>query len=154
MSFSPSPSRILFVNSSTAAHTGDTDRTKLFSYVMKAGTMGPNDILRIWQFNSWTNSANTKTLEIVMGGTNIFTRNVNTTASSIGVRTVANRGALNSQLLYSIGSDIGLGISGTTNTVVSIDTSLDVEFEWFVTLTNAGESVRVEGTVLQLWKAP
>lgn len=135
-------------------HTGDTNRTSLFSFVMKAGTMGVNDHLEIWQFNQWTNSANTKTHELVMGGTNIFTRNTNTTASSIGIRTVTNRNSLTSQVIYTIGADIGLGISSTTNAVISVDTSIDVTFEWFVTLANSGETAGVQGVIINLYKDP
>jgi hypothetical protein len=152
VSFNPILARTLFQKGDAVSHTGNTSRTSLMTYVMKAGTMGVNDHLEIWQFNQWTNNANTKTFEIVMGGTNIFTRNVTTTASSIGVRTVTNRNALNSQVIFTVGADIGLGIASTTNVTISVDTAVDVTFEWFVTLTNSADTASVQATAINLYK--
>jgi hypothetical protein len=154
MSYNPQMARTLFSRGNAATHTGDTSRTSLFTYTMKAGTMGVNDYLELWMFRGWTNSANNKLYEVSMGGTNIFSRTVNTTASSIGVVTVTNRNSLSSQLLFVLSADIGLGISGTTNSTISVDTSVDVTFEWFVTLTNSGETAGVQGVVLTLYKSP
>lgn len=140
--------------------TGLTSEEILYSLVIKAGTVGLNDVLSVHPLFSYTNSANNKTLRVKIGadvatGTTIWSA-VNTTTLSAGPRIgLRSRNSLGAQILEHVGnggfgSAEGYGSSGTDLTTTAIDFSIDRTL--FITgqLALAGESITLRSVIVRL----
>lgn len=71
----------------------------LASFVILTGTLGPRSILQFEPVWSFTNSANNKIVKINIGSTNIYNVTRTTSAKEAPMIVLANRDALNSQVI-------------------------------------------------------
>lgn len=137
------------------SHTGDTAETQLASLTLPGGAMGPNGILRVTTLWNYTNSANSKTLRVRLGGLSgpAFQANV-VTASNIGVmqRTIQNRNSQASQVGFNAANATSYTTvgSGTSVATGSVDTSADQNIVITVQLASAGETVTLEAWLVEL----
>jgi hypothetical protein len=130
--------------------TGTTAETTLASITIPGGMMGPNGMLRIRTFWSYTNSANNKNLRVNFGGTVLLNSNQTTTATAWEDTIISNRGALNSQGGVSrITSN-----SGNTSIVgviaVAADTSTDKVVAFSAILASAAETITLEAYTVEV----
>ena len=96
--------RVLAASAVAVSHTGDTNETALATVAIPAGAMGPNGSLRITAVFSHTNSANSKTLRIRLGGISgaaFMSYSNSANASQMTQRIIQNR---NSQALQVSGA--------------------------------------------------
>ena len=151
--------KILHINADASAFTAKTDIDTadgtIYAWTMPAGTMGPNDAIRITARPSFTNSAVSKQLRIRFG--NALVHNpIMTTGTNTFVQTLTmNRNSLTQQL-HGNGSVSGFGVSGQLYTN-STDTSGDVTitFEGVFSVAGSGaESITLQSVMIELIKAP
>lgn len=130
------------------AVTGSTSET-LFSngtFTVRGGLMGLNGSLRIEQKLTFTNSANTKTLRVRLGGIGGTAVNdpqvVNLQTAHITTQ-VDNRNSQSSQ----IGSNGSVNLSAATNNWrnATINTAVDWDIALTGQLASAGETLTLEG---------
>jgi len=138
-----------------ASHTGDTAETQLASLTLPGGAMGPNGVLRVTTLWSYSNSANSKTLRVRLGGLSgtAFQANAVTT-SNIGVmqRTIQNRNSQSSQIGFNIANAVSYTTvgSGTSVATGAVDTSVDQSLVITGQLASAGETVTLESCLVEL----
>jgi hypothetical protein len=139
-----------------AAVTGTLSETALATVAVPAGLMGVSGGLLIYTSWSHTNSANTKTMRVRLGGlagTVHAGLAATTLASTSDARRIRNRASASSQ----VGSQAAAGFAfvSTTSTPIvtgAIDTSVAQDVSLTGTLTNTGESVTLES--YEVWVSP
>lgn len=153
MSFSPLiyiPLKGLYT---TVAHTGTVARTALYSFVIKGGSMGGNDVLVYPARWTCTNSANNKTYEIEFGSTNFFNLTQASQASYSVIKFVQNRNSLTSQIASRL-ADITTYLVGTAALVTMAEnTANDITVTFYVTLANDTETVTLQAIQPYILKA-
>lgn len=137
------------VNSNTSA----TTITPL-SYVLPGGSMGPNGVLEVWTLVSMTGSTNTKTINSLLGSSNI--KNIAHAGSVVGSserRLVSNRNNQAKQALTNV--NIYEAIGGTTSamTTLTIDTAVNQTISHKLTVAAANEFACMEHVQLILYPA-
>lgn len=133
---------LLNVLQTPTTHTGDTNRFLLYSFVLKGGTLGVNDGIQFTTFYTFTSSANTKTIEIDFGSTNIFQLALTANLLNLRIGYIFNQNSLSSQKSSRLAGTQDLSISSIANLVVSSEnTANDLTISFYGTLTNIGESV-------------
>lgn len=134
-------------------HTGNTNETALATIAIPAGAMGPNGQLRVWTNWTITNSGNTKTPRIRLGGISgdaFFSAGPTAIASFHDVRRICNRNSQSSQMSSPAGLNGGIGQSGgaiatgTQNTANALDLIISGQ------LANSGESIVLESYLVEL----
>jgi hypothetical protein len=117
--------------------------------------MGPQSVIRVELCFSMTNNANNKTLRLRFGGTSglggtTCLASVETTAVARRISTmIANRGALNSQLITNW---IGYG-SGNALSTAAIDTETDQDLVVSGLLAVAGDLLTLESFFVEVLNA-
>jgi hypothetical protein len=147
---------LLAASAVAASVTGTTNETALATVTIPAGAMGLNGGVEIRTVWSVTNSANSKTPRIRLGGTSgtqfmaaVFT----TTATISDIRSIRNRNSASSQV-GSIGASAASSIGSSTVAVVtgSVDTSAAQDLVISGTLANSGETITLE--MYEVWLLP
>lgn len=140
------------VTVASAAHTGTTNETTIATVAVPAEAMGANGILRIVSDWTFTNSANIKTLSARLGGIGgtAFTAWQQTTNAFGRMETyVSNRN--DAAIQKSQGLNFS-GFGGTAQTLVTgaINTANAQDLVLTGTLANSGESITLEGYIVDL----
>ena len=137
------------------AGAADTNENTLYTLAIAAGTMGANDMLRIWPEFSYTASTNLKTLKLKFGSTAVITY-PDAAAGNVALRPVwlvRNRNSVSSQLItpaYSGGVSVVTGIAPGTGTI-------DFSAAQTLTITGekatGGELLALESVLVELIRA-
>ncbi|MGW8202971.1 hypothetical protein ACWGM0_10540 [Sphingomonas bisphenolicum] len=125
-----------------SAVTGTTTETTLATFTIPANSIGPNGSAEFMLLAGYTNSVNTKTLRIRVNGTQVLAITLTTTASGQFIFTIANRGAVNSQVANA-SSFPGISGAGGSEQTFSFDTTADLTVTITGQLTNTGEEIRL-----------
>jgi len=133
-----------------ASVTGTLAETDLATIDIPAGLMGPNGVLRIVCFWSFTNSANTKTVRNRFGASPLSSLQVTAIGSSRTTSYAFNRNAENSQLGSTATQGISDGSSAGAWTNLAVDTTVAQTIRITAQLANAGESVTLEGYMVEV----
>lgn len=121
-----SPVRVLGQSAAAVSHTGDTAEFTLATITVPANAMGASGRVDIVTRFSATNNANTKTLRIKFGGTQIVSNGVTTPVWGRQRVSVANRGATNLQ--DGFGDFInGLAALAAQTAPAAVDTTASVD---------------------------
>lgn len=125
------------------SHTGNGNRTSVWSATIPGGLLGANGQLWIYPQFTLTNSGNSKNPRIRLGSTDFWSPGATSTYSAHGFVVIANRNnaavqfsSPNTTLMFS--NTAATGVSGTENT--ANDLTLDFSFQ----LANTGETGTLE----------
>lgn len=144
---------VLLARSAVAASvTGTLSETALATVTIKAGVMGTNGQLRITTLWSHTNSANTKTERVRLGGiggTAFLEVNATTTDSGQLMTMIRNRNSASSQVGADRGSS-GLGLLAGAIATASLDTAAAQDIAITGQLVTAAESITLESYSVEL----
>lgn len=142
---------VLAQSATPASVTGTTTETTLATIPIPAGAMGANGSLRITTLWSYTNSANTKTPRVTLGGTAFFAPALSTTLTAQALTIIRNRNAMNSQVGWASGAGtLGIGSSGNANVTAAVDMSAAQNLLITGQLASAGETLTLEGYTVEL----
>lgn len=128
--------------------TGTTAETTLASIVIPGGMLGLNGAIRVVSAFSYTNSANTKSLRIKLGGVTASSTGPTTSASVQGYAMIRNRGAENSQVSFT--NFLGSAVSSAAVTTLSADTSVNQALTITAQLADIGETITLEGYTVEV----
>lgn len=148
MSYNPLQPKTVFHTAVASSVTGTVVVTTLATFNLKGTVMGPRDLLMIDTIYSVTNSANTKTLSITVGGTTVFGLNVTTIAANGRIVYFLNRDSTIVQFANATGTNGTYGNVG--NSAFAIDTSVTQSILFRGTLTNAGETITLERATVRV----
>lgn len=132
-----------------ASVTGTLSETTLATIVIPAGVMGANGSLRVTLQWSCTNTANTKTAGVRLGGQSIRALALTNTASRPDIVMLTNRGATNSQVGV-VASASAYSNSSATSPTYAIDMSQAQSLTITGTLTNTGETITLESYTVEV----
>lgn len=135
------------------ALTGTTSQTVIRSITIPAGIMRNNGSIHYMVTWSFTNNANNKTLQVLLGGTGGTThssRTATTNASGQIEGVITNRNSESSQVsqaasLAGVGENPGAVVTGSINT--SSATTLDIAG----VLASAGDSITVQRVIVLVY---
>lgn len=130
----------------------NTSENTLYSLNIPGGTLGPNDSLRVTSVWTMTNSANNKTVNTKLGGSNIGSVVNTAVATYKEQRQVSNRGVQNSQVAF-VSAFGGLGQSSVAVSALSIDTTKDQLLTVTGTKATAGETLTLESVLVEVINA-
>lgn len=131
---------VFYLNTTPASVTGTLVDTTLASVVIPGGTIKAGGILRIFALFSYTNSANTKTLNIKFGGTTFRATPVTTTASDHLYSFITS--ITNTSQVASVNTGtIGLGATPSAHQTGAVDITADQTLAFTAQLTNTGETI-------------
>lgn len=121
----------------------------LYSLLIPAGTLGPNDELQIEPYWRYTNSANNKILFVkTAGGVDLYRRTRTTTAEEAPMVVMANRNALNSQTYPYGGPTAGTATHYAASTAADRTTTIDFSEDQTIIVggqrANSGDSLTLE----------
>lgn len=134
----------------SASVTGTLVETQLAAIAIPA--LGLNSVLRITTLWSYTNSANTKNLRVRFSGssgTTYFQSTATTTASFYDQRIIANANSFSSQK----GTLASPPTSASAQAIrtSTVDTSVPTTLYMSGLLTNTGETITLEGYLIELY---
>jgi hypothetical protein len=135
--------------------TGTTNETALATVTIPAGAMGANGAVMIQTSWSYTNSANTKTLRIRLGGASgsvHFAFPATTTATFSDLRRIRNRNSASSQVCSQATVAQGIGSSGAAIATSAVDTSVAVDLVISGQLALGTETITLES--YEVWLLP
>lgn len=116
----------------------------LRTFVIKAGTFGPNSTLQIEPIWTFTNSVNNKILKVRVGGVVVYSATRTTSAKEAPLIVLANRNSLASQIAP-YGSDGSYSVaSASAPATYSIDFSADVIVDITGQRANSGDTLKLE----------
>lgn len=135
------------------SHTGNTSETTLATVTIPANAMGLNGVLRISSvWRAGANNGNAKTPRIRLNGIAGTTYFTTALASSLSARdmsrTIANRGAANSQIGGASGSAVGA--STTAVTTSAIDTTAAVDLVFTGQLADGSDTIALDSYLVEL----
>lgn len=135
-----------------ASVTGTTSATALASATVPGGLMGLNGSLRVTTRWTFTNSANTKTLGITLGGSAAWGATHTSQATNrVAPITLSNRNSAASQLVdYNVSRNSGVGDSTTALGTLSINTAADTTLALTGTLATSSETITLESYVVEV----
>lgn len=139
-------------HTATSKTDADTSEATLYTLTIPAGTMGPNDTLRVTALWSYPNSSTTKSLKVKVGGSTIFSNSVTSTASLAAQAQLSNRGAVDSQIGKPIGqSSFGTNTSGPVTLTKDFATAQEVTVtaQWGTAGTGSN-SIVLESALVEL----
>jgi hypothetical protein len=115
----------------TSGSVSDTVSTEqdVYSVVIPASLIGPNDEVYIEHFWQWPNSATNKTIRVKFGGTVIGSVTATTSASGRGNSRIYMRDSKTAQIFSNSTSALGWGegnSSGSAPVTATIDTNSDI----------------------------
>ena len=147
---------LLGASAVAASITGTLTETTLATVTVPGGAMGLNGGLHIYTTWSMTNSANTKTQRVRLGGAagTIYAGVALTTATTLhDFRRIRNRNSLASQV-GSLNAAAGSTFSSSGVAVVTstIDTSVSQDVAITAQLGNTGETITLES--YEVWLVP
>lgn len=138
-------------------HTGTTDETILATIPMRPHLMGMNGMLRVTTLWSYPTSGNNKTLRTRFGaagagtgGTAYQAMVVSNSVTLMDQRIIANRGVADSQVGGTPLGTGGWGFNSTTRITSTVDTSADTELAITAQLANTGETITLEGYIVEI----
>lgn len=138
-----------------ASITGTTVESTLASIAVPGGLLGPNGFLRLVEFWSYTNNANTKTLRARLGGQQIHGKAESTSLSVRYTSFLAARGNEAQQLAFAATGSTGPGLAdNSTSTsafsVLTVNAAVDQVLTLTAQLANAGDTATLEGYILEI----
>jgi|GEM_PF-6958902 len=135
-----------------ASVTGTTSPTTLASLTLLGKKVGKAGLIAIWPLWGHTNSANNKTMQVQIGGTDFL--NVTATAVSSLQRPIYIfcRDAFNSQSFMGVGQSIGLGNSTFGSGSATVDFSSNQTIDFIATLANSAETITLYGVFIEIWR--
>jgi hypothetical protein len=125
------------------AVTGNTNENTTVSFVVPAGSIGPNGELRISGMLTLTNNANNKTIRVKYGATTLWTASPTSAASFRFDIVLANRNSQSSQV-NSFSSSTSYGNSANAVGTSSIDFSADQTITITLQLATGTDSMTLE----------
>lgn len=135
------------------AITGTTDETAAATIAIPAGAMGANGRLRITTHWHFTNSGNSKTLRVRLGGvsgTMFYEQGVTTFQSLHGVTNIANVNSASIQ--YGHPDDTaGFGAIAAAPVTGAINTALAQDLVISGQLADSGETITLAGYLVELF---
>ncbi|MCR9194505.1 MAG: hypothetical protein NXH88_07220 [Hyphomonas sp.] len=144
--------QLLASSGAAASHTGDTTETTLATITIPAGLMGENGICRIttmWTMSS--NNANAKSCLVRFGGTVVQNVNLANTLTMGIQRTVINRNSESSQVASSPATTgNSFSTSGGALATAAVDTSTDTDITITCALGNSGDTITLEGYMVEV----
>ncbi|MEX2482539.1 MAG: DUF2793 domain-containing protein [Gammaproteobacteria bacterium] len=143
--------QVLAASAVAVSHSGDTAKTTLATVTVPAGAMGPSGMLRISSLWSHTASANSKTARVEFGGAQHYAGNFTTVASSRMHRTIANRGAANSQVAAPTSGAFNWGSTSDALMTSGIDTSVEQDLVFSGQLGDSAETIALESYLVELF---
>ena len=128
--------------------TGVTGLVEMASVAVKGGMMSANGMLEIYTLWGYTNSANSKTLGIRLGGsggTAFFARSETTSAVHHAMTIIRNANSVSSQV--GVGSALAGGLGSTSGTLItsSVNTANDTTVSITGNLASAAETITLYG---------
>lgn len=154
-SISPRGGRLLAASAVAVPLTGSTVETALATITIPAGAMGLSGAVEVRASLSNNNSANTKAIRIRFGGlagTVYFTTSVSTSVSLEAARRIRNRSSASSQVGSASSTATAPGSSSGALVTSTVDTSADASLVISGQLSNAADSVTLEG--YEVWLLP
>lgn len=142
--------RVLASSAVAVSHTGSTSETTLATISVPAGAIGANGALRVTMVWSYTNSANTKTARLRLGGTSFLVFNATTTSSVRIENQIQNVNSEASQKGW-VNSGTTFGSSTGTIVTASVDTSVAQDIIFRGALANAGETITLESYLVEVF---
>jgi Protein of unknown function (DUF2793) len=145
--------RVLARSGVSAGHTGSTSEATLATIAIPAGAMGPNGLLRVTTVWSFTNSANTKTLRVRLGGSGgtVYQAPALTTGDSTMIqRVIQNRNSASSQVGPSSTINNSFGAQGGAVTTSTVDTASAQDLVITGQLALGTETLRLESYLVEL----
>lgn len=144
---------VILAQSATAQSvTGTTTETTLATITIPGGMMGANGKLRVSALFSMTNNANNKTPRIRLGGSETLAAPFASASAISLARTIANRGATNSQLSEP-GTSTGFGTAGSAVVTTAVDTSVDQSLTITGQLAVGTDTLTLEGYTVEVLPA-
>lgn len=121
-------------------HTGNTTKTVLATIAVPAGAIGPNGSVDVDVFFTGTSNANTKTLGVDFGGTNMWTAPVTTNSAIRATVNIFSTNSVTAQKSLSSASATG---PSTPAAILSsaVNTAASVNIEITGTLANAADTI-------------
>lgn len=139
----------------SGAYTALTTAQNILTVPIPGGSLGPNGRLRVTQQYRHTGSTNSKTEALLFGGSTVNS-NAYTAAGSLGSRVVdeiINRGVANSQITGFNGNQNSFGTILTASPILSIDTTVDQNLVFQITLATATEVIMLDSYQIELFNA-
>jgi hypothetical protein len=137
-----------FVTTGPGAYTQTTaSDITLLNVTIPGGSLGINGKFFGYPEFVYSNSANTKTLKLMLNATAVITSTPTTTAYNPFRYLFSNRGS------HSVNSDnggLGFGASATSMSRRTIDTSVDVAYKCTGQLANAADYIVLETNIIQI----
>lgn len=149
MSYIPYQPTCLVATGVQVPLTGTTSTITLYSFVLKANTMGLNDMLCVRGMWSMTNSANNKTPSITIAGSNVFAIAMSNVASYNRIVYFINRNSLSSNIANGSGTNGNYGGVGVNT--YAINTAVNQTVLWRAALANSGENINLEKASIELY---
>jgi hypothetical protein len=150
--------KVLAMSALAASQTGNLTEAVLATITIPARTMGAQGRLRITAFFSMPNTANNKTFRVRFNGiagtiyySEVFGTGIQTAHAIVEI---ANRNAVNSQIGGPVGNS---GVGSSANAIVTSAVNTDLAaMDVVITgqLANAGETIKLEGYVVELLMPP
>jgi len=130
-------------SSAVAASCASTNIDEILaSFTIKSGVLGPNSILQIEPLWTFPSSANNKIVKVKIAGVTVYTATRTTSTREGPLVVLANRNALNSQIMPYDSVYLTAG-SGTPATF-AIDFSVNVTVEITGQRANGSEALKLE----------
>lgn len=145
--------RVMAAGAVAVSHTGDTLEHALATITIPGGSMGANGVLRVRLLFSFTNSANTKTLRMRLGGTSgtaFLNVGVTTTAAYATEKDIQNRNAQDSQIGAPANSSSASANTSAGVVTAAVDTAANQDLVITGQLTDAGETVTLRSYVVEV----
>lgn len=133
-----------------ASVTGTLIETTLATIQIPSGAVGPNGMIRLTPLSSWTNSANSKTINTYLGGVQFGARIQTTSAGEQFCTLIRCRNSQASQV--SLGKTAGSAFqsTGSTATTGAVDMTQAQTLTITGTLANTGETITLEGYTVEI----
>lgn len=135
---------LTFLGQGTTTVTGTTSLTVVNTITIPANSLGPNGQLTLRML--WDGTGTTsRTLKGTFGGVDIFSLALTTSPKSESVARFSNINATNSQKGFPVGTSSTTGLGSSTGTIQtgSVDTTVNQDLVFSITLTNAADSAEL-----------
>lgn len=99
----------------------------LATFSIAAGVMGPNSILQIEPYWTFTNSATNKILKVKIGGSTIYTATRTTSIKEAPLIVLANRNSLASQIKPYVSTYVTAGLDAKETFTIDFSATVEVE---------------------------
>lgn len=144
--------RVLGASAVAVSAPADTNENILATITIPAGAMGLNGRLRVHTLWTVNNNANVKAARVRLGGiggTDFLGANIVNTLSMQNQVMIANRGAANSQVGFSLGTT-PFALANSANVTAAIDTSAATTLVITAAKATAGDTMTLESYLVEL----